>query len=128
MAFSTERIKKYRRWFIWLFVLSLVMFLVLWVARNEARLEGGDFNILVVGSLLTSCATLIGMLVTTIVTWRKERRESNHAAIDLEKKKLELEKLREEISAKNAAAQNKRKMTKRRRGVQDVAMATCHGR
>ena len=117
MAFSTERIKKYRRWFIWLFVLSLVVSLVLWVARNEARLEGGDFNILVVGSLLTSCATLIGMLVTTIVTWRKERRESNHAAIDLEKKKLELEKLREEISAKNAAAQNKRKMTKRRRGV-----------
>ena len=44
-------------------------------------------------------------------------RESNHAATDLEKKKLELEKLREEITAKNAAAQNKRKMTKRRRGV-----------
>ena len=122
MAFSTERIKKYRRWFIWLFVLSLVMFLVLWVARNEAPLTGpknggGDFNIWVVGSLLTSCATLIGMLVTTIVTWRKEHRESNHAAIDLEKNKLELEKLRQEISDKNAAAQNKRKMTKRRRGV-----------
>ena len=121
MAFSTERIKKYRRWFIWLFVLSLVVSLVLWVARNEAPLPGpnggGDLNILVVGSLLTSCATLIGMLVTTIVTWRKEHRESNHAAIDLDKKKLELEKLREEITAKNAAAQNKRKMTKRRRGV-----------
>jgi hypothetical protein len=121
MAFSTERIKKYRRWFIWLFVLSLVMFLVLWVARNEAPLNGpkggADFNILVVGSLLTSCATLIGMLVTTIVTWRKEHRESNHAAIDLEKNKLELEKLRQEISDKNAAAQNKRKMTKRRRGI-----------
>ena len=121
MAFSTERIKKYRRWFIWLFVLSLVMFLVLWVARNEAPLNGpkggADFNILVVGSLLTSCATLIGMLVTTIVTWRKEHRESNHAATYLDKKKLELEKLREEITAKNAAAQNKRKMTKRRRGV-----------
>jgi hypothetical protein len=122
MAFSTERIKKYRRWFIWLFVLSLVMFLLLWGARNEAPPDGpknggGDFNILVVGSLLTSCATLIGMLVTTIVMWRKERRESEHATIDLEKNKLELEKLREEISAKNAAAQNKRKMTKRRRGV-----------
>jgi hypothetical protein len=56
-------------------------------------------------------------VATTIITWRKERRESNHAAIDLDKKKLELEKLREEITAKNAAAQNKRKMTKRRRGV-----------
>ena len=123
MAFSTERIKKYRRWFIWLFVLSLVVSRVLWVARNEAPLPGpnggGDLNILVVGSLLgSSCATLIGMLVTTIVTWRKEHaRELEHATIDLEKKKLELEKLREEISAKNAAAQNKRKMTKRRRGV-----------
>jgi hypothetical protein len=35
--------------------------------------------------------------LTTIITWRKERRERDHASLDLEKKKLELEKLRREI-------------------------------
>jgi len=57
-------------------------------------------------------------VVTTVITWWKERRESNHASIELEKKQPELEKLRREITNKNAAAQEKKKkMTKRRRVV-----------
>ena len=57
------------------------------------------------GSFITSVATLIGFLVTMLITWRKELGESNHASVELEKNRLELEKLRREIGDRNAAAQ-----------------------
>jgi cell shape-determining protein MreC len=110
MRLSSERIKKYRRWFGWTFVASLLV--TMGLATTWA-----DTKLFTTVAMVTSFMTFFGFVATTIITWRKERRESNHAPIDLEKKKLELEKLREEITAKNAAAQNKRKMTKRRRGV-----------
>lgn len=112
MAVSLDRLKTLRRWFGWTFVLTIFLLVPLKGSR------GGDIEWLVqLLVVLTSGTSLIGFVTTTIITWRKQRRESEHATIDLEKKKLELEKLREEITAKNAAAQNKRKMTKRRRGV-----------
>ena len=75
-------------------------------------------SLLAVGSVLSSFTTLIGLVITTLITWRKERRESDHANIELERKMLELEKLRREVGDKNAAAQEKKKkMTKRRRVV-----------
>jgi type VI protein secretion system component VasK len=113
MPLSSERIKKYRRWFGWTFVASLLVAVGLATTWAETKL----FTTAELVAMVTSFTTFFGFVATTIITWRKERRESNHAAIDLDKKKLELEKLREEITAKNAAAQNKRKMTKRRRGV-----------
>lgn len=51
-------------------------------------------------SLLTSTASFAGFLFTSIVTWRKERREQRHADVDLEKKKLEVEKLKRELGQK----------------------------
>jgi type VI protein secretion system component VasK len=113
MPLSSERIKKYRRWFGWTFVASLLVTMGLATPWAETKL----FTTAELVAMVTSFTTFLGFVATTIITWRKERRESNHAATDLDKKKLELEKLREEITAKNAAAQNKRKMTKRRRGV-----------
>ena len=55
-------------------------------------------------SLLTSTASLAGFFFTSIVTWRKERREQRHSELDLEKKKLELEKLRRELAGKHEQA------------------------
>jgi len=51
-------------------------------------------------SLLTSTASLAGYFFTSIVTWRRERRQQRHSELDLEKKKLELEKLRRELADK----------------------------
>ena len=74
--------------------------------------------LLSVGSLVISCTTLIGFIVTTIMTWRKEQREGEHSKVDPDRKTLELEKLRREVAEKNAAATEKRnRMNKRRRRV-----------
>src|SRR5688572_11362326 len=120
MAFTIERIKTYRRWFGWAFVGSfLALAILLAVALMEA--PSGyplpDDNrmspplktemMLALGFLVISFTTLIGFVVTTVFTWWKEPRESNHASIELEKKQPELEKLRREIADKNAAAQEK---------------------
>ena len=60
-------------------------------------------------AMVTSFTTFLGFVATTLITWRKD-----HASIELEKKQLELEKLRREIGDRNSAAQKKKKMTKRR--------------
>jgi hypothetical protein len=73
--------------------------------------------VLALGFFVTSLTTLIGFVVTTIMMWRKEPRESNGASIDLEKKQSELEQLRREIADKNAAAQEKGKKTSKGRRV-----------
>ena len=51
-------------------------------------------------SLATSGASLAGFFLTSGLAWRKERRESKHSDLDLEKKKLEVDKLRMELAAK----------------------------
>lgn len=113
MDLSVERIKKYRRCFGWAFfgsflALSFLSFL------SSSWLDAPF--VLTLASLITSVTTLIGLLVTTFMTWRKELGESNHASVELEKNRLELEKLRREIGDRNAAAQEKKKnMGKRRR-------------
>ena len=113
MAVSVERIKKYRRWFGWVFLgsfLTLLFLFFLSVPWPDAQL------VLTRGSFIISVTTLIGFLVTTLIIWRKELGESNHASVELEKNKLELEKLRREIGDRNAAAQEKKKkLSKRRR-------------
>jgi hypothetical protein len=63
-----------------------------------------------IGSVIASATSLIGFLMTTLITWRKEKRDSALADVEyrkleteLEKSKLELEKL------KKAAAKKKSK-------------------
>ena len=113
MAVSVERIKKYRGWFGWALLGSFLTFLFLFflsVPWPDAQL------VLTRGSFIISVTTLIGFLVTTLMTWRKEPQETGHASVELEKNKLDLEKLRREIGDRNAAAQEKKKkLSKRRR-------------
>ena len=54
-----------------------------------------------VGSIITSVTSLIGFITTTLITWRKEKREASLAEVqrkkletELEKSKLELEELK----------------------------------
>ena len=132
MAFTIERIKTYRRWFGWGFVGSFLVFAILLAvvlmpdAPSGYRLPVDNRMqpplktemVLALGFFVISFSTLIGFVVTTIIMWRKEPIESNHASTELEKKQPDLEKLRREIADKNAAAQEKRKkMTKRKRVV-----------
>ena len=131
MAFTIDQIKTYRRWFGWAFVGSFLVFAILLAVALMPDAPSGyrlpDDNrmypplkaemVLALGFFVTSFTTLIGFVVTTVIMWRKERRESNHASIELEKKQPELEKLRREIADKNAAAQEKRKKTTKRRRV-----------
>jgi hypothetical protein len=50
-----------------------------------------------VASLLTSGTTLVGFFIATTMAWRKERRERQQSELDLEMKRLELEKLRRDL-------------------------------
>jgi hypothetical protein len=131
MAFTIDQIKTYRRWFGWGFVGSFLVFAIVLAfalmpdAPSGYRLPDDNRmdpplkaeRVLAFGFFVTSFTTLIGFVVTTVLTWRKERRESNHASIELEKKQPELETLRREIADRNAAAQEKRKKTTKRRRV-----------
>jgi hypothetical protein len=68
----------------------------------------------VITTVSTSIASFIGFLFTTIIGWRKEQRESALADIqrkqleaELEKSKLEMEKLKQ-VSRKKPAAKKKK--------------------
>jgi hypothetical protein len=127
MTVTSERIKKYRRWFGWALAASLPLAIGFgwWIPDLLDSLRAfppppwykDPPMLLAIGSLLTACTALMGFLITSFITWRKDRRESDHSTIELEKKKLELEQLRREIRDKNAAAQEKRKKTSKRRRV-----------
>ena len=105
MAYSIEQIKKYRTRFGWVF---LVFFLILMVFSLFGYIYDHDIEmpkqpsstitpLIVIVSLLTSVTSLLGFLFTTVVAWRKERREQQHSDLDLEKKRLEVERLRQEL-------------------------------
>ena len=132
MAFTTNQIKTYRRWFGWAFVGSFLVFAIVLAfalmpdAPSGYRLPDDNRmsppldaqKVLALGFLVISFTTLIGFVVTTVIAWRKEPIKSNHASIELQKNPPDLEKLRREIADKNAAAQEKRKkLTKQRRVV-----------
>lgn len=120
MPLPNERIKTIRRWLGWISVASLLVTLlvgitVAWTNPWPGLLRSEEF--LVFASLVTFVTTFLGFLVTTVLTWRKELGESNHASVELEKNRLELEKLRREIGDRNAAAQEKKRKTSKRRRV-----------
>ena len=112
MAVSVERTKKYRRWFGLVFLGSFLTILFL----SFLSIPWLDARFVLTLSFIISVTTLIGFLVTTLIIWRKKFGESNHASVELEKNRLELEKLRRQIGDRNAAAQEKKKkLSKRRR-------------
>lgn len=57
-------------------------------------------------SLLTSITSLVGFFSTTVLAWRKEKREAVTAKLEIKKKELELEKLRVELAKSEESKKN----------------------
>jgi multidrug efflux pump subunit AcrB len=66
-------------------------------ARETTTAREATTVIVSVVSLLTSVTSLIGFCFTTLLAWRKEKRESRSEELELKKKEFELEKLRKEL-------------------------------
>ena len=117
MPLPFEQIKTIRRWLGWISVASLLVTFLLgfaaWTNAWPGLLRSEEF--ILFASLVICITAFFGFLVTIVMTWRKERRESVDASVELEKNKLEIEKLRREIGDRNAAAQEKKKKTSKRR-------------
>ena len=126
MARTLAQIKRYRSRFGWIFLVSIAILFVsnmVWLAApmsnaplppqpspspSPSPLPAPDTislaMLISVASLLASLTSLLGFFFTTAVAWRKERREQAHADVELEKKKLEIEKLRLELGQNRVQA------------------------
>jgi|GEM_PF-6181792 len=62
-----------------------------------------------IGSAITSITSLIGFIMTTLITWRKEKREDSLADVQRKKLETELEKSRLELEElKKSKKRNKK--------------------
>jgi hypothetical protein len=60
--------------------------------------ETGGYGLVILGvSSVTAITSLLGFISTTVLSWRKEKREVETIRYDNEKKELELEKLKWEL-------------------------------
>jgi hypothetical protein len=130
---KTSKLKSKRRIFGWVFVVSILVFFtssMVWTLlqtstpKNNAPIQGfpptppssqaprssaPDTAVIVsVVSLLTSVTSLVGFFSTTVLAWRKERREAVTAELEIKKKELELEKLKIELAKSERSGKNER--------------------
>jgi|WetSurMetagenome_2_1015567.scaffolds.fasta_scaffold00030_32 hypothetical protein len=118
-------LKKKRKIFGWLFLVSILVFIAAYILLSGVSKEsapplskdtihsqtlsrqsiqaqsasGPDTTVIVaIVSLLTSIMSLVGFFSTTVLAWRKEKRETVAAALEIKKQELELEKLRAELT------------------------------
>jgi hypothetical protein len=62
-----------------------------------------------VTALITSVTSLVGFIITTAITWRKEKREASLADVERRKLEIELEKSRIELEEMKRVAEKKKK-------------------
>ena len=68
------------------------------LGNSYTKAQSIDFPItILIVSLLTSITSLIGFFSTTILAWKREKREVASVSLDLKKRELEIEKLRREL-------------------------------
>jgi hypothetical protein len=136
MGRTLSQLKSYRRRLGWAFVISIAVLFtaVLFIAiqnrksdssgivnsrddvasviRPDAIASGPDpinLSLMISAtSLLTSVTSFLGLIITTAVAWRKERREQLQADVELQRKNLEVEKLRLEIGRDVSPARDDR--------------------
>jgi hypothetical protein len=79
--------------------------------------EESGYGLYIIGgvSFLTSITSLLGFISTTVLAWRKEKREVEVIRYDNEKKELELEKLKWELEKMKQAEAEKESKPKRRK-------------
>lgn len=115
MSASIKELNKRRNLFWWIFVGSfcIAMLPVVWMVIQDPTIldphsdpfpkpvddvSGSDLAIILsVISLLTSLVALLGFFSTTILAWRKEKRDVRHSELELTKKELEIRKLQTEL-------------------------------
>ncbi len=62
-----------------------------------------------IGSVITSATSLIGLITTTVITWRKEKREASLADVQRKKLETELEKTKFELEELKKSRERKSK-------------------
>lgn len=124
---KTSGLKKTRRIFGWVFLVSILVFFapnMIWTMLSisgpppkllpevmpqlQAQESAPPDTAVVVSvvSLLTSLTSLVGFFSTTVLTWRKERRETVSAELEIKKTELELEKLKIELRRSEGSGKN----------------------
>ena len=107
MAKSRSRYPQSRKVFGILFVVFACLFLIVSQTPIQKKTTSGGTVVGLSGalawvSLLTSLASLVGLVSTTVLGWRKERREAREAELERQRRALELEKLELEIDKMKA--------------------------
>jgi hypothetical protein len=94
--------------FVVLLVLSLVVFVTTFPATIGPEVPWPDVpepegRITAVASLLTALVSLGGLVSTTLLGWRQEKRAAEKAERERQRHELEMEKLRRELEAPDQA-------------------------
>lgn len=66
----------------------------------------GKLDLVLVVSTATSVASLLGLLSTTLLAWRREAREARSAVLELRQKELEIESLKLQLEKQRREAQS----------------------
>ena len=65
--------------------------------RSPLSADEGESNLALILSTATTVVSLIGLLSTNLMAWRREARLAREAEVDLQRQRLELERLRFEL-------------------------------
>ncbi len=65
--------------------------------RTPLAVDSQSSGVVLAVSVATSIVSLIGLLSTNLLAWRREARESRTAELQLQRQQLEIEKLRLEL-------------------------------
>lgn len=100
----------------WLFAALLVIAVLLlivtlrpyftWIGRqpSAAEVTALSDNAALILSIITALVSLIGLLSTNWLAWRREARDARLAELQLEQQRLEIEKLRLELEKSKAVS------------------------
>ncbi|MBC8641662.1 hypothetical protein IAG25_33085 [Caballeronia sp. EK] len=97
MSTLRRRIEVARQTLLWLAVATAIFgsgLRSVTLSNNLGAIDPGTV------ALVTSATTFLGFVITTVIALRKERRESARADAELEKVRLENEKLRAELESR----------------------------
>lgn len=112
MAKRLSHYARARRTLLWILLASTLVFILGSVVLVMYRGDGSQMppsddpspDLLTIGSLvatvtscLTSIATFVGFVSTTILAWRKEKREAAAAELEMQRQGIELERTRLEL-------------------------------
>jgi hypothetical protein len=108
MAKSSNKSKRVQVAFGWVFVFSSILSILtsfLFFFHTSYQTVNGfsgvstaaSVNVISLIALLVSISSLIGFVLTSVLSIRRELRDENNYKLDIEKKTLEIEKLKLEL-------------------------------